>query len=612
MDKKKQITAVFLFIILLYFSPVNAKDFEKSTPASQNNWLYVGGSGPGNYSTIQEAIDNATDGYTVFVYNGSYFGHININKSIHLLGEDHNTTFITGYIAYTISIVSDWATMSGFTIQNNGRLGEGVRIDSSHNNFYNNIINTPTDEIRISGDNNTISQNIVVCDRIFLSGHNTTFFANTITNNYYGIYFLNSWGNIISQNSFYHSGLFISDETVWGNHVTNNTVNDKPLFYIENESNINVDVSAGQILLINCTNITVQNQEIINTTVGIQSIGAQSCVITDNRIIGNHYGLHLHGWNNTIQNNSFTENHFGILLSGDNNTISTNILSYNEVAINLEDFTNDNTILSNIITHNYYGVLLDYGSVSNTIINNNITHNYDALRLAGNSHVVSGNLITDNNDTGINIGDSDFNSIIQNTITNNTKGIVLSTSAGNRISENMVTKNQDGIFLSVGNSGDNTVSDNIIAHNEYGIRMSSCSTTIILHNTVSNNDDGIFIKNSNNLSIRDNLVSSNGKGITLNSSSGNTISGNSLSNNEQGLFFFASRENTVYTNNFLKNKRHVLFENCTNTWTQNYWGRPRVLPKLIFGIRPIQNKWVLPAFDIDWHPAKTPYDNDPE
>jgi len=31
-----------------------------------NNILYVGGSGEGNYSSIQDAIDNASDGDTIF------------------------------------------------------------------------------------------------------------------------------------------------------------------------------------------------------------------------------------------------------------------------------------------------------------------------------------------------------------------------------------------------------------------------------------------------------------------------------------------------------------------------------------------------------------------
>jgi hypothetical protein len=45
--------------------------------------LYVGGTGEGNYSRIQDAIDDAVDGDTVFVYDDSspYYEHIRINKS---------------------------------------------------------------------------------------------------------------------------------------------------------------------------------------------------------------------------------------------------------------------------------------------------------------------------------------------------------------------------------------------------------------------------------------------------------------------------------------------------------------------------------------------------
>ena len=60
--------------------------------------LYVGGSGPGNYSNIKDAIDDARDGDTVFVYNDSspYCENIIIDKSIRLVGEEKNTTVIDG------------------------------------------------------------------------------------------------------------------------------------------------------------------------------------------------------------------------------------------------------------------------------------------------------------------------------------------------------------------------------------------------------------------------------------------------------------------------------------------------------------------------------------
>jgi hypothetical protein len=49
-----------------------------------------------------------------------------------------------------------------------------------------------------------------------------------------------------------------------------------------------------------------------------------------------------------------------------------------------------------------------------------------------------------------------------------------------------------------------------------------------------------------------------------------------------------------------------LFFGLFNTWDRNYWGRPRLLPKPLFG-------WIgffglIPFVIFDWHPAQEPYD----
>jgi hypothetical protein len=42
-------------------------------------------------------------------------------------------------------------------------------------------------------------------------------------------------------------------------------------------------------------------------------------------------------------------------------------------------------------------------------------------------------------------------------------------------------------------------------------------------------------------------------------------------------------------------------------WNHNYWNRPRILPKIIFG--KIELKFTsIPLINIDWRPAKEPYD----
>ncbi len=101
--------------------PTTAQNAEKTLPTSRGNWLYVGGSGPGNYTRIQDAIDNASDEDTVFVYDDSspYYENLIINKSVNLIGENKINTVILGEQSdITIQIISDNVNVSGFNIKN--------------------------------------------------------------------------------------------------------------------------------------------------------------------------------------------------------------------------------------------------------------------------------------------------------------------------------------------------------------------------------------------------------------------------------------------------------------------------------------------------------------
>jgi hypothetical protein len=217
---------IFLGISSISQSIITADD--AYLPPLNDNWLYVGGSGPGNYTSIQNAIDNASVGDTVFVYSGTYEGYVVINKAIHLIGEVKNTTSIIGYFAYTISLVTDGIEMRGFTILNNASRGEGVRIDSSYNIFTDNIIDIPNDRIRLFGSNNTFSANTIKNTYLYISGDDNIISDNTfinylyepLTNGLYGIYFMDCWNNNVSHNSFYNAGLYISLENVCNNVVT--------------------------------------------------------------------------------------------------------------------------------------------------------------------------------------------------------------------------------------------------------------------------------------------------------------------------------------------------------------------------------------------------------
>jgi len=59
-----------------------------------DNNYYVGGSGPNNYTKIQDAVNDSNDGDTVFVYNGIYYEHIKIDKDINLIVEEKQKKFL--------------------------------------------------------------------------------------------------------------------------------------------------------------------------------------------------------------------------------------------------------------------------------------------------------------------------------------------------------------------------------------------------------------------------------------------------------------------------------------------------------------------------------------
>lgn len=167
-----------IVIILLFFGtcilPAMAHNTEKSQ-SSRGNWLYVGGNGPGNYSKIQDAVDNASDGDTVFVYDDSapYYENVRVNKSITLLGENRDTTIIDANKSGSpILLIASDVTISGFTIQNStgGNDPAGILLYMLCNNnsiIGNKIINNNFGIHLRYSSNTSIKNNIITQNKRF-------------------------------------------------------------------------------------------------------------------------------------------------------------------------------------------------------------------------------------------------------------------------------------------------------------------------------------------------------------------------------------------------------------------------------------------------------------
>ena len=180
---------VCTLLILSMILPVSGSIISEKTASlrtTSGNILFVGGSGPGNYSTIQGAINAATNGDTVFVYDDSspYDENIIITKSVVLLGENKLTTVIhgDGYYNYeVISAAGQNIVISDFTIQN-GAIGVLCEVNNSRISHLI-IENTGCAIYLWKSSQNTISDNRIVSPSVFsiyVYDHST---KNIIVNN---------------------------------------------------------------------------------------------------------------------------------------------------------------------------------------------------------------------------------------------------------------------------------------------------------------------------------------------------------------------------------------------------------------------------------------------
>ena len=111
-----------------------------------------------------------------------------------------------------------------------------------------------------------------------------------------------SSNNSMSGNSFVTSDLSVSDS--YANVVTDNLVNGKPLVYLEDASDCAVG-EAGEVILVDCSNVTVENLNLSNTTIGVELFGTSNATISENNIKSNTYGIEFESSNhNSVYGNN--------------------------------------------------------------------------------------------------------------------------------------------------------------------------------------------------------------------------------------------------------------------------------------------------------------------
>lgn len=399
----------------------------------------VAGSGPGNpaedYTSIQDAVDAASSGDTIYVYAGTYYENVVIDTTLTLEGENKDTTIIQGY-------------GRGYGIYSNSVLGITIR-NIKIQGFVNGISLYYCTSSMLTC--NTITGNVGSGINLRFSGL-STLISNRVTSNKGGINLVDSSGSILTTNIVTdHIGFGIQLTRCSSSILTSNMVTD-------NYDGIYLSSSSSSTL----TGNTFSS----NSRYGIflQS-GCLYCTLTSNTVAGNYWGIYLSSSRITMTDNTVTGNtKYGIkLYAAHNSMIAGNTIAYN----------------------GEYGIYS--GAQYCTFTGNTIKYNGDNgihLRAARYS-TLNSNTVTFNSGYGIYLYVSLYQTIAYNIITNNDNGIYIR-SGYCTISDNIVTANSDiGIYLSY--SAFNTIARSDLANNDYGVYSLGSHSNSLYHNNFIGN-----------------------------------------------------------------------------------------------------------------------------
>ena len=592
-------------ILLVFFVLLAVSSFSfHAEKKSDTNTIYVDddnidgpwdGSMEHPFQYIQDGIDAAEDGDTVFVYEGFYSENLFINTSLTLQGEDRNTTIISAERSESyfdvISIASDEVCIFGFDIRDgdSGIYSErsyGITIENNriHNNSDNGILLNDF-SINCTIKNNVLQNNrykgvgiydasyILVAGNhiegnggdgiVVISSVNTTISANTFNNNDSGLYILGGEDTYtkIAHNTFYLDGIRISGSS--NNSILKNRFEKASIGLDLYNSHYNKCISNE---FINCSNYGMKiwrsNRNIIKN-----NSFAQCSIFLKN----------LEDCNNNFSNNSINNKSFLLLKQVSNVLIDEN--KWGQIVL---DRCSNITINTQEIDNK--SVALQFFSCNDCVITNStFFFNTISIYVVGSKNIdILNTTIHSNHESAITCLYSKEITIRNNNVFFNNIGVYLKNSYGE-------DREKDN----------NIIEGNVILFNQIGIQKKGGRYTQIHYNQVEQNlQKGIILTGCNDCVIdHNNIIENKQIGVLL--------------DYEVIIYFIEDgKNNSITSNNFIGNTKDALFlVNKDTTWDKNYWNTSLTLPHLIFGSIPFFSV-SFPWISVDWHPASEPYDID--
>ncbi|HEC89308.1 MAG TPA: hypothetical protein ENI44_01855, partial [Thermoplasmatales archaeon] len=249
--------------------------------------LYVGGHGPGNYSSIQQAIDNASNGDTIIVLEDIYHENISVSKELNILSR--NATLVGSFNLESNSAIA------GFTIYD---IEYSIRCSNHSFIFKDNVIKSYYGIILNNTLPGGIYGNRFECKyAIYLQySPKCIFYDNIFHNNWYGIWAEYSNDLIIRDNNFSSNRWY----TVWLDRCDSSNIQNNSFYK-----------NWYSIFLYHTNDSLITKNNVLHNEHGPQFVASCKNILRDNDICFNeHYGIYTgnRSKGNQIINNNIIDN----------------------------------------------------------------------------------------------------------------------------------------------------------------------------------------------------------------------------------------------------------------------------------------------------------------
>ncbi len=214
----------------------------------------------------------------------------------------------------------------------------------------------------------------------------------------------------LTNNKFYNCGMWIFEDNLtivqsW--FLENNKINELPILFLTGVENSTINTgNYGQIIGVDCRNITLTGYEIENSGRAIDLIGSQNCTIKNNTIRNSTVGIGAYFGNDlNILNNSCIDCIYGIdSARAARSNIQDNSCITCEYGITVQGYSTDQSEGSTVILNlceggRYNGIYItsDYCQITYNIVKKNGQHGIDII---GDNNLIHHNSFIDNNPKG--------------------------------------------------------------------------------------------------------------------------------------------------------------------------------------------------------------------